>query len=107
MRDIQIGDLVEIVNDGATYPGYADFFSEQEVPYLQDDWEKDNLPAKGQICCVEHIGRHRDYYSTLYIVRDSESVVYIIGEDGLEFYARDCADSKILPGDLLSVLEVI
>lgn len=85
----EIGDTVEVVDNGKTFTTYEEWFKENNCKCLALDYKENQLPNCTFSYKVIARGRHRNsLYSNIYAIKvisfSSTNQIYLIGEDGLK-----------------------
>lgn len=93
---IKIGDIVKITDFGAAYSFYTDWFIDHDIPYEYAlRYGYGESPATGDLdCCFKVIAIHDRYLSfkgeKLYLIqRTDETIVYLMGENGIKKVGDD------------------
>ena len=99
-RKFKAGDIVKIINNGASYTTYRDWYEE----YLADcGFYEDNASPEDGEYEVMVVASHGSWSGTLYGIREAKgdfsSQVYIIGENGLELVSEIVKEEVELKSD--------
>lgn len=87
IEEIKVGDIVTVVDQGATYRTYIDWFKGTNNMKLIGYYAYGHLPTIYN-CFYKVVakGKHELEDSTIYAIQDTEDYgeIYLIGEDGIE-----------------------
>lgn len=79
----KIGDKVRVINNGAQYFSYLDFFKENGIDEFLKFYKKESI-HNGDVGIIEFIGTYIDYKGEIIVVLNLGDAIYLVAHDGLE-----------------------